>query len=163
MRDIHRFHRHCTHDTWIALNAAARRKNWWWTGCLTAILGGLGVAMSLTGTGERFWWVFSVALCWLLSVIYMINRGYGRTLLTPERMSFRTFFSRRSIPWGEITNIEKRRHQTRSGEWWDLRVVRSHGRPLAIPGAFSSRADDGDFEVKFTVIREYWARSARTE
>ncbi|MFF5978011.1 hypothetical protein ACFY78_04065 [Streptomyces olindensis] len=151
------------HDTWIALDAAARRKNWWWTGYLTAIFGGLGVAVSLTGTGERFWWAFSVALCWLLSVIYMINRGYGRTLLTPERMSFRTFFSRRSIPWGEITNIEKRRHQTRSGEWWDLRAVRSHGRPLAIPGAFSSRADDGDFEVKFTVIREYWARSARTE
>ncbi|MEU6179204.1 PH domain-containing protein [Streptomyces coeruleorubidus] len=151
------------HNTWIALDAAARRKNWWWTGYLTAIFGGLGVAVALTETDERFWWVFSVSICWLLSVIYMINRGYGRTLLTSDRIVFRTFISRRSIPWGEIVNIEKRRHQTRSGEWWDLRIVRTHGRSLAIPGAFSGRPDDAAFEEKFTTIREYWARSARTE
>ncbi|GAA2624734.1 hypothetical protein GCM10010307_11190 [Streptomyces vastus] len=148
-------------DTWIALDTAARRKNWWWTGYLTAIFGGLAIA--LTAVGEQFSWIISVAICWLLSVTYMINRGYGRTLLTSDRIVFRTFFSRRSIPWAEVTHIEKRRHQGRSAEWWDLRIVRKHGRSLAIPGAFTSRRYDSTFEGKLTLIREYWARSARTE
>ncbi len=150
-------------DTWIALDAAARRKNWWWTGYLTVVFGGWGMAVALTDEGERFWWVFSVAFCWLVSVVYMVNRGYGRTLLTSDRIVFRTFISRRSIPWGEITHIEKRRHQTRSGEWWDLRIIRSRGRSLTIPGAFSGRPDDNSLEEKYTLIREYWTRAARNK
>lgn len=150
-------------DTWIALDAAARRKNWWWTGYLTVIFGGWGVAVVLTTTGEKLWWVFSITVCWLLSVIYVINRGYGRTLLTSDRIILRTFVSSRSIQWTEITHIEKRRHQARSGEWWDLRIVRAHGRTLTIPGAFSSRMDDVTFEEKYILICEYWARSTRTE
>lgn len=150
-------------DTWITLDAAARLKNWFWTGYLTVVFGGLEVSVALTSEGQKFWWVISVAVCWLLSVAYMINRGYGRTLLTSDRIVFRTLISRRSIPWTDITHIEKRRHQVRSGEWWDLRILRSRGRPLTIPGAFASRSHDGAFERKFTLIREYWDRSARAE
>ncbi|MGW4496773.1 hypothetical protein [Streptomyces sp. NPDC004376] len=150
-------------DASIALDDAARRKNWWWTAYLTLLFGGLGVAVALTAEGGRIWWVFAVIACWLLSVFYMINRGYGQALLTSERIIFRTFISCRSIPWGEITQIEKRHHQARSREWWDLRIVRSRGRPLSVPGAFTSRSHDSDFEGKFVLIREYWARSAGTE
>ncbi|MGW0777027.1 hypothetical protein ACWD01_25975 [Streptomyces sp. NPDC002835] len=150
-------------DTWIALDTAARRRNWWWTGYLTIAFAGAGVAMVLTAATAPFWWGFSVAICWLLSIIYMINRGYGRALLTSDRIVFHTFVSRKSIPWAEIAHIEKRRHQTRSGEWWDLRIVRSHGRSLSIPGVFTSNRFDNDFEAKFALIREYWSRSAQAK
>ncbi|WP_327411436.1 hypothetical protein OG458_42940 (plasmid) [Streptomyces sp. NBC_01281] len=148
-------------DTWITLDAAARRKNWWWTAYLTAIFGGLAVAVS--AVGEPFWWAIYIGTFWLISVIYMINRGYGRTLLTTDRMIFRTFFSRRSIPWTEVSDIEKRRHQGRSAEWWELRVTRKNGRPLSIPGAFANRRHDSVFENKLALIQEYKARSTPAE
>ncbi|TQJ85275.1 hypothetical protein FBY22_4034 [Streptomyces sp. SLBN-31] len=74
-------------------------------------------------------------------------------------MEFRTFVSRRSVSWSEIARIEKRRHQGRSAEWWDVSAVRVRGRALTIPGVFTSRRWDDDFENKVAVIREYWSRA----
>lgn len=92
-------------------------------------------------------------------VFYMINRGYGRTFLTSNGMEIHTFLSRRSVPWSEITRIEKRSHQGRSGEWWDVRAVRVHGRALTVPGIFTNRRRDADFEKKLAIIREHWSRA----
>ncbi|WP_428836089.1 hypothetical protein [Streptomyces albus] len=57
-------------------------------------------------------------------------------------MEFRTFLSRRHVPWADIVEIETRAHYARGGSWWDLRVVRTQGRPLTIPGAFAQRLRD---------------------
>lgn len=147
-------------DVWIGLSAAARRRNWWWTGFLTLVCAGMAVAVTLTApTSNRWWWGGGVAVAWLPSLFYMINRGYGRTLLTASGMEFRTFVSRRSIPWSEITRIEKRQHQTRGGFWWDLRAVRVRGRSLTIPGVFTSQMRDAEFEQKLGVIHERWSRA----
>ncbi|MFI8323845.1 hypothetical protein [Streptomyces sp. NPDC085529] len=92
---------------------------------------------------------------WFIALVYMINRGYGRTLLTPHGMVFHTFFSRRSLPWGEVTRVERRGHVARSSEWWDIRVVRVSGRALPVPGAFTSHRYDRDFDRKLALIENY--------
>lgn len=145
---------------WIGLDAAARRRNWWWTGFLTLVCVGAAVAVALSEpAADRWWWVGGVGGFWLVGFFYMVNRGYGRTLLTANGMEFRTFVSRRSVPWSEIARIEKRRHQARSGEWWDVCAVRVRGRGLTVPGVFTSKRWDADFEEKLAVIREYWSRA----
>lgn len=99
---------------------------------------------------------------WLPTFFYQINRGYGKTKLTADRMQFCSFVSRRRVPWNEITRIEKHSHQTRGGTWWDIRVHRAAGRPLRVPGAFtfgSSAAGLGTLEQKLKVIREYRANA----
>jgi hypothetical protein len=48
----------------------------------------------------------AVCVLRLASLFSMVNRGYGRTLLAPDRMQFSTLVSRRSIPCSEITRIE---------------------------------------------------------
>jgi hypothetical protein len=93
----------------------------------------------------------------------MVNRGYGRTLLTPDGMQFHTFVSRRSIAWSDVTGIERKCHQTRSGSWWDARVERASGRSLAIPGVFTARRHDALFERNLTVVREYWSHAVAHE
>ncbi|MER8091379.1 hypothetical protein ACIO6T_44475 [Streptomyces sp. NPDC087532] len=149
-------------DVWIGLSAVARRRNWWWTGFLTLVFAGMAVAVAVAlraPTSSRWWWGGGVGVAWLASLFYMINRGCGRTLLTASGMEFRTFVSRRSIPWSEITRIEKRQHQTRSGFWWNVRAVRVRGRSLTIPGAFTNRMRDAEFEQKLAVIQERWSRA----
>ncbi|MGW6563923.1 hypothetical protein [Streptomyces sp. NPDC054975] len=147
-------------DVWIGLSAAARRRNWWWTGVLTLACASAAVAMILTApAADRWGWVGGVGVVWLASCFYMINRGYGRTLLTANGMEFRTFVSRRAVPWNEITQIEECRHATSSGCWRELQAVRVRGRSLTIPGAFTSRSRDAEFEQRLAVIHERWSRA----
>ncbi|MFD8810601.1 hypothetical protein ACFV23_03655 [Streptomyces sp. NPDC059627] len=147
-------------DVWIGLSAAALRRNWWWTGFLTFIWAGTTVAEIMTGpTSNRWWWGGGFGVAWLALTFYMINRGYGRTLLTAKGMEFRTLISRRSVSWAEIADIEKRQHQVRGGSWWDLRAVRVRGRSLTIPGAFTNRMGDPEFEQKLATVRACWARA----
>jgi hypothetical protein len=147
-------------DVWIGFTDAARRRNWWWTGVLTLIHAGAAVAMGFSAPAPNRWgWVIGVGVTWVAVLFYMINHGYGRTLLTASGMEFRTFVSRRSIPWSEIAGIEKREHLTRGGSWWDLRAVRVRGRSLAIPGAFATRMWDAEFEQQLVAIHERWSRA----
>lgn len=146
-------------EIWIGLDVAARRRNWWWTAVSTLLFAGMAVATQATATTGRWWWAGVVGAVWLASLFYMINRGYGRTLLARDRMQFFTFVTRRSISWSEITKIEPRRHQTRGGAWWEVRVHRVRGRSLTIPGIFTSHRRDEVFERNLAVVREYWARA----
>ncbi|MBX9399585.1 hypothetical protein K4749_40270 [Streptomyces sp. TRM72054] len=148
-------------DAWIALDPAARRRNWWWTAVLTLLCAGTAIAAALSAAADPWWWAGGVGAFWLFSAFYMINRGYGRTLLTADRIVFRTFLSRRSIPWAEIIRVEKRSHQTRSGQWWDLRIVRVNGRPITIPGAFSNKWCGDDLDRQLALLHAYWSHSAR--
>ncbi|MFF7639800.1 hypothetical protein [Streptomyces canus] len=153
-------------EIWVGLDVAARRRNWWWTGVLTLLFAGMAASALLAKAADpsgRWWWAGVVGVLWLASLFYMINRGYGRTLLAPDRMQFSTLVCRRSIPWSEITKIEPRSHQTRDGAWWEVRVHRASGRSLAIPGIFTSRRGDEVFEGNLTVVREYWARATALE
>ncbi|MEX3105264.1 MULTISPECIES: hypothetical protein [unclassified Streptomyces] len=147
-------------DTWIGLNSSELKRNWWWTGFPTLLCAGTAVAVVLSGEPDPRGWLGGVGVCWLGAVSYMVNRGYGRTLLTSDGMRFRTFLSHRMVPWSDVVRIEKREHTTRSGMWWDVKAVRSRGRALTVPGAFSHRRDDPHFEQKVATIRAYW-RHAR--
>ncbi|MFJ5708374.1 hypothetical protein [Streptomyces sp. NPDC093105] len=151
-------------EVWIRLSTADRRRNWFWTAALTLVCAGTTVAVSLVEPEADHWrWAGGCAIVWLAAVVYTINRGYGRTLLTAQGMAFRTFFSRRRLPWVEIVRVERRSHTARSGEWWYLRVVRVRGRDLAVPGAFTSRRYDRDFERKLALIEDYLRRAAAGE
>ncbi|WP_258053342.1 hypothetical protein [Streptomyces sp. Ru72] len=112
-----------------------------------------------SSAAESWWWVAAIGTAWSSGLFYMINRGYGRTLLTSHGMKFHTFVSRRSIAWSEVTGIETKSHATRSGKWWEVRVERVSRRSLAIPGIFTSRRYDPLFERNLTIVREYWSRA----
>ncbi|MEV6957500.1 hypothetical protein [Streptomyces sp. NPDC051183] len=151
-------------EIWISLDASDRWSTWVWTGFLTLVWAGVAAAIMLSaGPGyseaERWLWAGVISAFWLAGAFHLVNRAYGRTLLSSEGLEFRTFVSRRSIPWGEITKIERKSHQTRGGFCWELRAHRVRGRSVAIPGTFSSRERDVDFERKLAVLRKYWIGS----
>lgn len=143
----------------MGLDAGARRRNWWWTAVLTLIFAGMAAAVSWSAQGGASLSAGAVGAAWLCAVFYMVNRGYGRTLLTPDGMRFHTFLSRRSIPWSDVTGIEVKPHYTRNGAWWYVRVQRVHGRSLSVPGIFTARQHDALFESNSTVVRAYWLQT----
>ncbi|MFE7859485.1 hypothetical protein [Streptomyces sp. NPDC057403] len=118
-------------DVWIGFNCRDRQRYWWRTGFLTLALAGVMPAMGLT-TQEpgTWWWVGGMGAVSVLVVLSTINAIYGRVLLTPRGLEFRTFVTRRVVLWSEVAGIEKRQRVSRSGTWWDLRVVRVHGRAV---------------------------------
>ncbi|MEU1084273.1 hypothetical protein ABZ368_29250 [Streptomyces sp. NPDC005908] len=145
-------------DVWIGFNSRDRQRYWWRTGILMLALAGVMVAMSLT-THEpgKWWWVGGVVVFSVVVVLSTINSIYGRVLLTATGLEFRTFVSRRVVLWSEVARIEKRQRVSRSGIWWDLRVVRARGRSLTIPGTFTNRMMDAELERKQAVIQERWS------
>ncbi|MFI8094080.1 PH domain-containing protein [Streptomyces sp. NPDC086080] len=147
-------------EAWIALDAAEKRKNWRAVAYFTAICVGVALAVVISERGASLWWMVSISFAWLISIVYIISRSYGRALLTPEGISFSGLLSRgRSIPWSDVIDIEKRHHTARSNQWWDLRLVRANGRPLTVPGAFTSNGYDPKFEAKYALLCQYWRRA----
>ncbi|MER7196039.1 hypothetical protein [Streptomyces flaveolus] len=147
-------------DVWIGLNSGDRRRYWWRTGILMLALAGVVAAMSLT-THEpgKWWWVGGVVVFSVIVVFSTINSIYGRVLVTATGLEFRTFVRRRVVLWSEVARIEKRQRASRSGIWWDLRVVRAHGRSLTIPGTFTNRMTDAELEWKQAAIQKCWSRA----
>ncbi|MFF4510441.1 PH domain-containing protein [Streptomyces mirabilis] len=145
-------------EAWIGFNSRDRQRYWWRTGILTLALAGVMVAMSLT-THEpgRWWWVSGVGAFSVVVVLSTINAIYGQVLLTATGLEFRTFVSRRVVPWSEVARIGKRQRVSRSGTWSDLRVIRTHGRSLTIPGTLTNRMLDAELERKQAVIQERWS------
>ncbi|MFJ7969722.1 hypothetical protein [Streptomyces sp. NPDC096324] len=147
-------------QTWIRLDAAERRSYWWRTVFVTLTFIGMAVAAGLTtSAAERWWWIGGTAGFYSLALLSMVDQGTGATLLTPEGMEFHTRFRRRSVPWSEVVEIEKRHRTGRSSTWSYVRVVRVRGRALTAPGAFTARRYDHKFESKLATIRAYEARA----
>ncbi|MGW3143066.1 hypothetical protein [Streptomyces sp. NPDC001139] len=145
-------------EAWIGFNSRDRQRYWWRTGILTVALGGVTVAISVT-THEpgKWWWVGGVAALSAIVLSSTINSIYGQVLLTTRGLEFRTFVSRRVVPWSEVARIEERQRVSRSGTWSDLRVIRAHGRSVTIPGTLTNRVMDAELERKQAVIQECWS------
>ncbi|MFC7908412.1 hypothetical protein ACFW20_08050 [Streptomyces nigra] len=143
---------------WIGFNSHDRQRYWWRTGILSLALAGVMVAMSLT-THEpgKWWWVGGVGAFSVAALLSAINSIYGQVLLTTTGLEFRTFVSRRVVPWSEVARIEERQRVSRSGTWSDLRLIRAHGRSLTIPGTLTNRVMDAELERKQAVIQERWS------
>ncbi|MFC8246472.1 hypothetical protein [Streptomyces chartreusis] len=147
-------------DVWIGFSSADRQRYWWRNCIVMLLLAGVTVAVGLTERGpDRWWWVGGFAVFSVAIFLATINSIYGRVLLTARGLEFRTFVSRRSIPWNEVAGIERRQRVSRSMIWWDLRVVRARGRSLAVPGTFTNRMMDAELERKQAVIQECWSRA----
>ncbi|MEV5607276.1 hypothetical protein [Streptomyces sp. NPDC052225] len=147
-------------EVWISFNACDRRRYWWRNVIGTLVLVGVVAAMALT-THEpgTWWWVGGLGAFVVGMFVSTVNLIYGRSLLTERGLEFRTFVSRRAIPWSEVAAIETRQRVSRSGIWSDLRVVRVRGRSLGMPGTVTNRMTDIELDQKQTTIREYWFRA----
>ncbi|WP_328374667.1 hypothetical protein OG372_00350 [Streptomyces sp. NBC_01020] len=144
----------------ISFSAAARRRYWWRTGVLMLVLVGGPVAVGVTVSApDRWWWGAGFGAFGLLTLFDMINRIYGRAVLTAAGMEFRTFVSRRSLPWCEIAGVKVRQRGSRSGIWSDLRLVRVRGRSLTVPGTMTNRIWDAELDRKLVLIQEHWSRA----
>ncbi|MFF7442181.1 hypothetical protein [Streptomyces sp. NPDC008122] len=145
---------------WIGFNAYDRQRYWWRNGIATLAVVGAVVAMILT-THEpgKWWWVGGFGALGVVVFVSTVNLIYGRVLLTATGLEFRTFVSRRVVPWSEVAGIERRQRVRRSGIWCDLRVVRVRGRSLGIPGTVTNRMMDAELERKQAAIQEYWSRA----
>ncbi len=149
--------------TWIRLDTAERNRYWWRTALVTLTFTGIAVTAGLTTqAADRWWSVGSIAVFYSLILLTLVNQVNGAMCLTPEAMEFRTFFTRRSVPWSEVTAIEKRLRTVRSGTWSEIRVVRVKGRTLTVPGAYTARWHDTKFEAKLATIRRHWARAVES-
>ncbi|MFE7616526.1 hypothetical protein [Streptomyces sp. NPDC057496] len=147
-------------DVWIGFNAHDRQRYWWRNGIGTLALVGVVVAMILTTQQPgKWWWVGGFGVFSAVVFVSTINLIHGRVLLTARGLEFRTFVSRRVIPWSEVAGIERRQRVTRSGIWWDLRVVRVRGRSLAVPGTVTNRRMDAELDRKQAAVQEHWSRA----
>ena len=150
-------------EEWIGLDFNARLTNWCWTGFLTAVFAVLVWAEAADNTWPNHWWaVGGFGLCWLAVVVFLVNRCYGRTLLTAEGMEFHTFFTRRKVRWADVTRIERRSHQVRGFQWRDVHAVRGQGRSLRIPGARTGHRKDPDFDRQLRRISKHRAAASKT-
>ncbi|MFE4658264.1 hypothetical protein ACFRFJ_16465 [Streptomyces hydrogenans] len=145
-------------EVWIGFNAYDQQRYWWRNGLVMLALTGVITAMSLIDEPGKWWWVGGVVIFSVFAFFSAINSIYGRVLLTATGLEFRTFVSRRVVPWSEVTGIERRRRVSRSEIWWDLRIVRARGRSLAIPGTITNRMRDAELDRKQVAIQEYWSR-----
>ncbi|MCI3276641.1 PH domain-containing protein [Streptomyces cylindrosporus] len=145
-------------EAWIGFNSRDRQRLWWRTGILTSALVGVIGTMSLT-THEpgRWWWVGGMGAFSVVVLLSTINLIYGQVLLTTTGLEFRTFVSRRVVPWSEVARIEERQRVSRSGTWSELRVIRAHGRSLTLPGTLTNRVMDAELQRKQAVIQERWS------
>ncbi|WP_199551579.1 hypothetical protein [Streptomyces sp. N35] len=140
------------------MDVTERRKNWRAAGIFTGICSGILIAVKLSEGAHSLVW--AVLIFWLVSITYIVRRGYGRALLAEREIRLHGFIRRRSIPWAEISDIKKRHHTARSSSWWDLRIVCTNGRSLTVPGAFTSKDYDPKFEAKLALLREHWKQAA---
>jgi Bacterial PH domain len=147
-------------DVWIGFNSDDRQRYWWRNGLVMLVIAGVIVATSLTlHESGKWWWVGGLEIFSVVVSFSTINSIYGRVLVTATGLEFRTFVSRRVVPWSEVAGIEKRQRVLRSGIWWDLRVVRARGRSLTIPGTFTNRMWDAELERKQAAIQDCWSRA----
>jgi hypothetical protein len=163
------YYRH-VRDTWIALDGRARRACWLWIGVVGLMVAGFTAATYAPQrsalhpshfTAAGHWWWFGVfGSFWLAYCIYMVNLGYGRTKLSRDGMKFRTFFSRRFIAWGKITQVQERRNAGRGTDWSYIGVRIAGGRTERhVPGTLTlgsgAKAQKG-LGQKLETIRSYW-------
>ncbi|MFB7956642.1 hypothetical protein [Streptomyces sp. NPDC056045] len=147
-------------DVWIGFNAYDRHRYWWRNVIGTlAVVGVMLVMIFTTHEPGKWWWGGGFGVLVVAVFVSTVNLIFGRALLTARGLEFRTFVSRRVIPWSEVAGIERRRRVTRSGIWYDLRVVRVRGRSLGIPGTVTNRMMDAELDRKQTAIQECWSRA----
>ncbi|GAA3085069.1 hypothetical protein GCM10017562_63720 [Streptomyces roseofulvus] len=147
-------------DVWSGFNATDRQRHWWRNGMGMSALVGVVAAMISTTPEPGTWW--GVGGCGVVAVVVFLGYVdviYGGVLLTATGLEFRTFVSRRVVPWNEVADMERRQRVTRSGVWSDLRVVRVRGRSLGIPGTVTHRMMDAELERKQVAIQECWSRA----
>lgn len=95
----------------------------------------------------------------VVAFVSTANQIHGRVHLTARGLEFRTWVSRRVVPWNEVVGIETRERVTRSGIWSELRVVRVRGRTLTLPGTATNRLLDAELDRKLVAVRACWSRA----
>ena len=104
---------------------------------------------------DRAYSVAGIAAVWLLLFLHMLNQAHGRTQLTYDHIRLESYTKRRSIPWTDVVEFEERHRSNRGGSYWDVRVHRTHGRPLTMPGLFTSGSKDRAFEANLVSLYIY--------
>jgi hypothetical protein len=152
-------------DIQLRLGRRDLRRNRWSTA---------GVGLLCVGLAAAFWWLpdgrtsthpspdrvqllIGVAASWVLLLVYMTNQARGVTCLTADGIRLHSLVTRRLIPWAEVVGFEERRRSNRGGSFWDVRVQRTNGRPLAMPGFFTSGRRDWAFDENLVHLHAYWA------
>lgn len=148
-------------ETWIRFTADELRRHWrrmgWWTVFCAALAAGLYFAPQRGGGREGWLGVEIFGAFWLITFVLATENAYGRALLTKDGIRFHTWVSRRFIPWQQITDIEY--SSIGPGYWCGLRLRRTRGRRLLVPGAFARRIRDKSFDEKRSTITYYWSHA----
>ncbi|MBD0712386.1 MULTISPECIES: hypothetical protein [unclassified Streptomyces] len=147
-------------DVWIGFNSVDRRKLWW-----RNVLGTLALAVAMAALGltthepNKWWFAGGLGVLAVVAFVATVNLIYGQTLLTTKGLEFRTFVSRRVIPWNEVAGVESRQRVIQGRAFRDLRVVRVRGRSLTIPGTATNRVVDAELKRKQAAVQEHWSRA----
>ncbi|MFE3051374.1 PH domain-containing protein [Streptomyces albidoflavus] len=146
-------------DIRIGYNSADRRRLWWRNALVTLAVAGVTAAILTTRGPGRWWWAGGLGVLAVVAFVSTANQIHGRVHLTARGLEFRTWVSRRVVPWNEVAGIETRERVTRSGIWSELRVVRVRGRTLTLPGTATNRLLDAELDRKMVAVRACWSRA----
>ncbi|MGW9030883.1 hypothetical protein ACWGQ5_43860 [Streptomyces sp. NPDC055722] len=158
------------HEVRIGLGERDMRRNLWSRGVITLICAGASAGIwwshpQRVAAQERWGWISGVATFWVVLICYLINQARGRTVLTAESIRLASYVKRKTIPWRDVIRFEERQHTNRGGTFWYVRVHRAQGRPLTLPGLFTSGRKDRAFKENVATLHKYWSvvRSAQDE
>jgi hypothetical protein len=148
----------------LGLGTQDLHRNRWTIAGLTVLFGGvIAAGWWLPERGmnhpnpNRGAWAIGVAAVWLFLLATMINQARGKTRLTPRGLRLESYVKRRTVPWADVIKFEERRRTTpRGGTHWDVRVHRTSGRPLTMPGLYTSGYQDRAFVDNLVKLYLYW-------
>ncbi|MFB7224677.1 hypothetical protein [Streptomyces sp. NPDC056227] len=154
----------------LGLGRRDLKRNRWTIGGMGVVCAAVGAAIwwlpanrtSTQPNPDRGAWLLGIAVFWILLAVYMINQARGATYLAPDHIRLQSFVKRRSIPWNEVTRFEERQRHNRGGPYWDVRVHRTKGRPLTMPGLFTSGRRDPEFDENLVKLHTHWASAKGT-
>jgi hypothetical protein len=146
----------------LGLGTRDLHRNRWTIAGLTVLFGGvMAASWWLPGRGtnhlpDRGAWAIGFAVVWLFLLGYMINQARGATRLTPRGLRLESCVKRRTVAWADVIKFEERQRRSRGGFYWDVRVHRASGRPLTMPGLFTSGHQDRAFVDNMVKLYLYW-------
>lgn len=145
----------------LRLGRAGRSRNRWMMVAVSVIWVGVGFGAwsSEHRDAGRLAAITVIAVCWSFFLVAGWCTARGVTVLTPTHLRLQGVFLRRSIPWDEIVGFdEQARHAGGGGGvFWRVRVQRSRGRALTLPGLYArGLVMDEELHENLVKLYVYW-------
>lgn len=154
----------------------SQRRRWLrrgWIATIVFLICAAGVATAPLVSGHATGFLVIPGLVGLIVAIISFDVARSRTILSPHGIRSGAFFSRRSCPWPEVTDIEfvnisvskyNRPAEVPAGRGQGrIRVRRSSGKSFVLAAPRDIDVPDPQLKSEFQQIRDYWTTARSGE